>query len=133
MLKKLLANTLLPASLTASGLCFAEGLAAASAQSVYASGKHADYLAGYHQRIGATPQCSVCHTTEKVSDTQSEIDSSCIKCHGSYEQMGGKDKAAGKTYLRMPDTFPLTHVLLVTAAMRQVLRTATTAIFLIWI
>lgn len=96
MLKKIIGTTILAASLTASGLCFAEGLDAASAQSVYASGKHADYLAGYHQRIGATPQCSVCHTTEKVSDTQSEIDSSCIKCHGSYEQMGDKDKAAGK-------------------------------------
>lgn len=73
----------------------AEGMDSAEARVVYSQGAKADYLAGYHmKRMSAN--CSACHPSEKVTDSQTEIDSKCVACHGSYESLGKKDQDAGK-------------------------------------
>jgi fumarate reductase flavoprotein subunit len=78
------------------GSALAQSLDTDAIKSVYSSGKYADYLAGYHMKSGVVGQCSVCHTTDRVSDSQTEIDKSCIGCHGTYKAMGEKDKTKGK-------------------------------------
>ncbi len=94
MYKKLLITCL--AAFVLGGTANAESLDDQSIKQVYSGGKYADYLAGYHQKLGAAAQCSACHTSSKVSDSQVEIDKSCIACHGTYEALGKKDQEKGK-------------------------------------
>lgn len=75
----------------------AESMDAAAAHQVYSHGAKADYLAGYHMKNKLTANCSACHPTDAVSDSQSEIDKNCTACHGTYDALGKKDHAAGKT------------------------------------
>lgn len=75
----------------------AESMDTAAAHQVYSHGAKADYLAGYHMQNKLTANCSACHPTDAVSDSQSEIDKNCTACHGTYDALGKKDHAAGKT------------------------------------
>ena len=52
----------------------AESMDAAAAHQVYSHGAKADYLAGYHMKNKLTANCSACHPTDAVSDSQSEMD-----------------------------------------------------------
>ena len=74
-----------------------ESMDTAAAHQVYSQGAKADYLAGYHMKNKLTANCSACHPTDAVSDSQSEIDKNCTACHGTYDALGKKDHAAGKT------------------------------------
>ena len=103
-----------------------ESLDTAAAHQVYSQGAKADYLAGYHMKNKLTANCSACHPTDAVSDSQSEIDKNCTACHGTYDALGKKDHSA-----RMPDTFRLTPARLVTADTKLRSHTATTAMYLI--
>lgn len=67
----------------------------ATAKTIYSQGAKADYLAGYHLSKKVA-DCSTCHPNDKVSDGQTEIDKACTTCHGTYDALGKKDKAAGK-------------------------------------
>ncbi len=61
----------------------------------FVQGQKSSYLAGYHQnKMGAS--CSTCHPTDKVTDSEREIDVSCQSCHGSYKSLGEKDTQRGK-------------------------------------
>ena len=42
------------------------------AKQIYSVGTKSDYLAGYHYQL--TKSCSSCHESDKVSDSQTEID-----------------------------------------------------------
>lgn len=54
----------------------------------YMSGDKAAYLAGVHTKKGL--DCAACHTTNVISDSETEINKQCAICHGSLEQMGTK-------------------------------------------
>ena len=54
----------------------------------YMSGDKAGYLAGVHTKKGL--DCAACHTTNVISDSETEINKQCAICHGSLEQMGTK-------------------------------------------
>ncbi len=54
----------------------------------YTSGDKAAYLAGVHTKKGL--DCAACHTTNVISDSETEINKQCAICHGSLEQMGTK-------------------------------------------
>lgn len=54
----------------------------------YMSGDKAAYLAGVHTKKGL--DCAACHTTNVISDSETEINKQCAICHGSLEQMGIK-------------------------------------------
>lgn len=64
------------------------------AKEIYSQGAKSDYLAGFHQRK-MSADCVTCHATTTVSDSETEIDANCQKCHGSYKEMGNKDLAKG--------------------------------------
>ncbi len=67
----------------------------ASAKTIFSTGAAGDYLAGYHLK-NKLAGCNSCHPSEAVTDGQTEIDKSCIACHGTYAALGEKDKKAGK-------------------------------------
>lgn len=85
----------------AAALCLAPGAAAGasmqdvSAREIYSSGAAGDYLAGWHvkQKLAT---CESCHPSAAVSDGESEIDKSCISCHGTYASLGERDRKAGR-------------------------------------
>lgn len=52
----------------------------------YMSGDKAAYLAGVHTKKGL--DCAACHTSNVISDSETEINKQCVICHGSLEQMG---------------------------------------------
>lgn len=54
----------------------------------YMSGDKVAYLAGVHTKKGL--DCAACHTTNVISDSETEINKQCVICHGSLEQMGAK-------------------------------------------
>ena len=54
----------------------------------YMSGDKAAYLAGVHTKKGL--DCAACHTTNVISDSETEINKQCVICHGSLEQMGAE-------------------------------------------
>ena len=54
----------------------------------YMSGDKVAYLAGVHTKKGL--DCAACHTTNVISDSETEINKQCAICHGSLEQMGTK-------------------------------------------
>lgn len=54
----------------------------------YMSGDKAAYLAGVHTKKGL--DCAACHTTNVISDSETEINKQCAICHESLEQMGTK-------------------------------------------
>lgn len=54
----------------------------------YMSGDKAAYLAGVHTKKGL--DCAACHTTNVISDSETEINKQCAICHGALEQMGTK-------------------------------------------
>ena len=54
----------------------------------YMSGDKAAYLAGVHTKKGL--DCAACHTSNVISDSETEINKQCVICHGSLEQMGAK-------------------------------------------
>ena len=54
----------------------------------YMSGDKAANLAGVHTKKGL--DCAACHTTNVISDSETEINKQCAICHGSLEQMGTK-------------------------------------------
>ena len=54
----------------------------------YMRGDKAAYLAGVHTKKGL--DCAACHTTNVISDSETEINKQCAICHGSLEQMGTK-------------------------------------------
>ena len=54
----------------------------------YMSGDKAAYLAGVHTKKGL--DCAACHTSNIISDSETEINKQCVICHGSLEQMGAK-------------------------------------------
>lgn len=73
---------------------FASSMNEMSGQQLYTNGVKADYLAGFHsQKVNAS--CNTCHPSGTVSDSEREIDKNCQSCHGSYLQMGEKDKSNG--------------------------------------
>ncbi|WP_289187358.1 flavocytochrome c [uncultured Parasutterella sp.] len=82
-------------TLTSCSVAFSAGMSDVSGKALYQTGKKADYLAGYHGKaLGA--DCAVCHPSQSVSDSEREIDANCQKCHGTYQQLGQKDKSNGK-------------------------------------
>lgn len=81
--------------LAAGGTAAAESMDAAPAKTIYSQSAKADYLAGFHlKKLSAG--CSACHPDSKVTDSQTEIDSKCVACHGTYDALGKKDLAAGR-------------------------------------
>lgn len=73
---------------------FASSMNEMSGPQLYTNGVKADYLAGFHsQKVNAS--CNTCHPSGTVSDSEREIDKNCQSCHGSYLQMGEKDKSNG--------------------------------------
>ncbi|MBP3439360.1 MAG: flavocytochrome c [Sutterella sp.] len=70
----------------------ADSMNVVSAKAVYSQGAKSDYLAGRHMTATGA-DCVTCHTDNKVSDSQTEIDVNCQKCHGSYESLGKKISA----------------------------------------
>lgn len=94
MFKRVLFASLL--AFAFSGSLNAANIDTQSLKEVYSNGKYADFLAGYHQKLSVASDCSTCHTSSNVSDTQAEIDKTCISCHGTYESLGKKDREKGK-------------------------------------
>lgn len=63
------------------GLGLSSGAYAFSAEMTksYSQGDKASFLAGAHNQKGIS--CQMCHTTDKVSDSETEINKQCVMCH----------------------------------------------------
>lgn len=63
------------------GLGLSSGAYAFSAEMTksYSQGDKASFLAGAHNQKGIS--CQMCHTTDKVTDSETEINKQCVMCH----------------------------------------------------
>lgn len=64
------------------------GVFPAPVEKAYSSGDKAARLAGFHMNKGF--ECSTCHTSSVVKDSETAINGQCVQCHGDYEAMGAK-------------------------------------------
>ncbi len=60
----------------------------------YSQGAKAKHLAGNHAKRGL--DCIMCHTGNKISDSESEINAKCSTCHGGLESLAAKTEKAGQ-------------------------------------
>ena len=88
MFKPLVAYALMAGVLSFAFINTASAEPFADLSKQYMSGDKAAYLAGVHTKKGL--DCAACHTSNVISDSETEINKQCAICHGSLEQMGAK-------------------------------------------
>ena len=76
------------------GLGLSSGAYAFSAEMTksYSQGDKASFLAGAHNQKGIS--CQMCHTTDKVSDSETEINKQCVPRAQRIGQENGKAASA---------------------------------------